>query len=141
MAPAAQPKVILSTNVAESSITIDGVTAVIDSGLARIAAYSPWTGMPTLSLGRISKASARQRAGRAARTAPGRVIRLYSQMDYQARADHDAPEILRSDLAQLCLALRAMGIHDPAEIEWLDTPPEIARQDCRTAPRSPGSKR
>ena len=126
VAPAAQPKVILSTNVAESSITIDGVTAVIDSGLARIAAYSPWTGMPTLSLGRISKASARQRAGRAARTAPGRVIRLYSQMDYQARADHDAPEILRSDLAQLCLALRAMGIHDPAEIEWLDTPPEIA---------------
>jgi ATP-dependent helicase HrpB len=126
VAPAAQPKVILSTNVAESSITIDGVTTVIDSGLARIAAYSPWTGMPTLSLGRISKASARQRAGRAARTAPGRVTRLYSQMDYQARADHDAPEIQRSDLAQLCVALRAMGIPDPAEIEWLDTPPEIA---------------
>ncbi len=125
VAPAEQPKVILSTNVAESSITIDGVTTVIDSGLARIAIYSPWTGLPTLRLGRVSKASARQRAGRAARTAPGRVIRLYSQMDYQARADHDTPEILRSDLAQLCLALRAMGIHDPAQVEWLETPPEM----------------
>ena len=126
VAPALQPKVILSTNVAESSITIDGVTAVIDSGLARIAEYSPWTGLPTLRIGRVSKASARQRAGRAARTAPGRVIRLYAQMDYQGRADHDTPEILRSDLAQFCLALRAMGIRDPNQIEWLDAPPSAA---------------
>jgi ATP-dependent RNA helicase HrpB len=124
--PASRPKVILSTNVAESSITIAGVRTVIDSGLARIASYSPWTGLPTLRILRISKASARQRAGRAARTAPGRVIRLYSQMDYQARPDYEAPEILRSDLAQLCLALRAMGIENPAEIEWLDAPPEVA---------------
>jgi ATP-dependent helicase HrpB len=126
VAPALQPKVILSTNVAESSITIDGVTAVIDSGLARIATYSSWTGLPTLRLGRVSKASARQRAGRAARTAPGRVIRLYPQMDYQTRRDYEAPEILRSDLAQLCLALRSMGIQDPSLIEWLDAPPEMA---------------
>ncbi len=126
VAPAAQPKVILSTNVAESSITIDGVRAVIDSGLARMAAYSPWTGLPTLRVGRISKSSARQRAGRAARTAPGRVIRLYSQMDYQARAEHETPEILRSDLTQLCLALRAMGIRDPGAVEWLDALPEQA---------------
>jgi ATP-dependent helicase HrpB len=124
--PASQEKVILSTNVAESSITIDGVRTVIDSGLARIAAYSPWTGLPTLRMGRISKASARQRAGRAARTGPGRVIRLYSQMDYQARSDYESPEILRSDLAQLCLALRAMGIASPDQIEWLDAPPEQA---------------
>jgi ATP-dependent helicase HrpB len=126
VAPAAQPKVILSTNVAESSITIDGVTAVIDGGLARIATYSPWTGLPTLRIGRISKAAARQRAGRAARTAPGRVIRLYSQMDYQAREDYETPEILRSDLAQLCLTLRAMGIQHPNQIDWLDAPPELA---------------
>jgi ATP-dependent helicase HrpB len=126
VAPALQPKVILSTNVAESSITIDGVTAVIDSGLARIATYSPWTGLPTLRLGRVSKASAVQRAGRAARTAPGRVIRLYPQMDFQTRRDYEVPEILRSDLAQLCLALRAMGIQDPGLIEWLDVPPEMA---------------
>ena len=126
IAPAERPKVILSTNVAESSITIDGVTAVIDSGLARMAAYSPWTGLPTLRIGRVSKASARQRAGRAARTAPGRAIRLYAQMDYQARPDYEAPEILRSDLAQLCLGLRAMGIRDPGKIEWLDAPPDAA---------------
>ena len=126
VAPALQQKVILSTNVAESSITIDGVTAVLDSGLARVAAFSPWTGLPTLRIGRVSKASARQRAGRAARTAPGRVLRLYSQMDYQARADHETPEILRSDLAQLCLAMRAMGIHEPGKIEWLDAPPPAA---------------
>jgi ATP-dependent helicase HrpB len=126
VAPSAQPKVILSTNVAESSITIDGVTTVIDSGLARIAAYSPWTGLPTLRVGRVSKASARQRAGRAARTAPGRSIRLYSQLDYQGRPEFEAPEIMRSDLAQLCLALRAMGIRDPREVEWLDAPPDAA---------------
>jgi len=126
--PAAQPKVILSTNVAESSITIDGVRTVIDSGLARIASYSPWTGLPTLRVGRVSKASARQRAGRAARTAPGRVIRLYSQMDYQGRADFETPEILRSDLTQMCLALRAMGIRDPHEIEWLESPPADASE-------------
>ncbi len=126
VAPAAQPKIILSTNVAESSITIDGVRTVIDSGLARIAAYSPWTGLPTLRLGRISKASARQRAGRAARTGPGRVIRLYSQMDFQARSEYESAEILRSDLTQLCLALRAMGIRNPSEIAWLELPPEAA---------------
>lgn len=130
VAPAPQPKVILSTNVAESSITIDGVTAVIDSGLARTAAFSPWTGLPTLAIGRISKASARQRAGRAARTAPGRVIRLYSQMDYQGRPDFETPEILRSDLTQLCLALRAMGIQDPGQIQWLDAPPAMAVENA-----------
>jgi len=130
--PASQPKIILATNVAESSITIDGVTAVIDSGLARRSEYSPWTGLPTLRIGRVSKSSALQRAGRAARTAPGRVIRLYSQMDYQGRAEHEKPEILRSDLAQLCLALRAMGIRDPAVIDWLDQPPAPAVEHAET---------
>jgi ATP-dependent helicase HrpB len=124
--PAEQRKLILATNVAESSITIDGVTAVVDSGLARIASYSHWTGLPTLHVGRVSKASARQRAGRAGRTAAGRVLRLYSQMDYQQREDQETPEILRSDLAQLCLTLRAMGITDPGQLEWLDTPQEAA---------------
>ena len=128
VAPAAQSKLILATNVAESSVTIDGVTAVIDSGLARIAAYSAWTGLPTLNIGRVSKASAQQRAGRAGRTGPGRVLRLYSQMDYQQRADYDTPEILRTDLAQLCLALRAMGFSGPDELEWLDAPPAAAAE-------------
>ncbi len=126
VSPALQQKVILSTNVAESSITIAGVTAVVDSGLARIASDSPWTGLPTLELRRVSKASATQRAGRAARTAPGRVVRLYTLDDFHRRPDHDAPEITRRELSQLCLDLRAMGIAHPSELEWLDPPPEPA---------------
>ena len=117
---------ILSTTVAESSITIDGVTAVIDSGLARIASDSPWTGLPTLEVRRISKASATQRAGRAARTAPGRVVRLYTLEDFHKRQDHDSPEITRRELSELCLSLRAMGIGHPWELEWLEPPPETA---------------
>jgi ATP-dependent helicase HrpB len=126
VSPAGQRKVILSTNVAESSITIDGVTAVIDSGLARIARDSPWTGLPTLEIGRVSKASATQRAGRAARTAPGRVIRLYTLEDFERRPDHDAPEITRRELSELCLSLRAMGIAHPQLLQWLDPPGEAA---------------
>lgn len=123
IAPTREPKIILATNVAESSVTIDGVTAVIDSGLARIAESSPWTGLPTLRIGRISKASARQRAGRAGRTAPGRVLRLFPQMDFEQREEQERPEILRGDLAQLSLALRAMGINKPTTLDWLDAPP------------------
>ncbi|ADW68368.1 ATP-dependent helicase HrpB [Granulicella tundricola] len=126
VSPSAERKLILATNVAESSVTIDGVSAVIDSGLARVASYSPWTGLPTLAVSRVSKASARQRAGRAGRTGPGRVLRLYSEEDYRQRADHDAPEIVRSDLAQLCLALRVMGLAGFDEIDWLDAPPPPA---------------
>ena len=124
--PAPQRKVILSTNVAESSITIEGVTAVIDSGLARIASDSPCSGLPTLELSRISKASATQRAGRAARTAPGRVIRLYTIEDFHRRPDQDPPEILRRELSELCLTLRAMGIGNPLNLDWLDAPPQPA---------------
>jgi ATP-dependent helicase HrpB len=116
-------KVILSTNVAESSVTIEGVTAVIDSGLARVAGDSPWTGLPSVEVRRISQASATQRAGRAGRTAPGRVIRLYSAEDFHRRPAADVPEILRRELSQLVLQLRAMEI---AELEWLDKPPEAA---------------
>jgi len=122
LAPASQRKVIFATNVAESSVTVEGVTAVVDSGLARFASDSPWSGLPTLHVGRVSKASATQRAGRAARTAPGQVLRLYTEEDYSRRVDHEAPEILRSDLSQLCLALRAMGIDQVSDIEWLDAP-------------------
>jgi ATP-dependent helicase HrpB len=124
--PAPQRKVILATNVAESSITVDGVTAVIDSGLARIATYSQWTGLPTLQVARVSQASAKQRAGRAGRTGPGRVLRLYAMEDYLRRPEHDLPEILRSDLSQLVLTLRAMRIGQTKEIDWLDAPPPAA---------------
>jgi ATP-dependent helicase HrpB len=129
IAPAQQRKVILATNVAESSVTVEGVNAVIDSGLARIATYSQWTGLPTLHVGRVSKASAKQRAGRAGRTGPGRVLRLYSTEDYLRRPEHDEPEITRSDLSQLALALRAMGIGD---LVWLDPPPETAVQSAES---------
>jgi ATP-dependent helicase HrpB len=127
VAPSTRRKLILATNVAESSITIDGVSAVIDSGLARVATWSPWTGLPTLEVARISKASATQRAGRAGRTGPGRVVRLYPAEDFLLRADHETPEILRGDLSQLCLTLRAMGIDHPDQMDWLDAPPEAAR--------------
>ncbi|HWE05662.1 MAG TPA: helicase-related protein, partial [Rhizomicrobium sp.] len=126
--PSAQRKVILSTNIAESSITIDGVRIVIDSGLARIAADSPWTGLPSLEIGRISKASATQRAGRAGRTASGIVIRLYTAEDFHRREDHDAPEIVRRELSQMCLQLESMGTHDPTAMEWLTPPPAASLQ-------------
>ncbi len=126
VSPASRQKLILSTNVAESSVTVEGVTAVIDSGLARVASDSPWTGLPTLTVSRISKASATQRAGRAARTAPGRAIRLYTLEDFSRRPDHDPPEIARRELSELCLTLRAIGIAHPGSLAWLDAPPDAA---------------
>jgi ATP-dependent helicase HrpB len=125
VAPSEQPKLILATNVAESSITVEGVNAVIDSGLARIATFSPWSGLPTLNVSRVSQASARQRTGRAGRTGPGRVIRLYTEADYKLRPSYDDPEILRADLSQLCLDLRALG-RNLDDLEWIDRPREEA---------------
>lgn len=130
VSPASKRKLIMATNIAESSVTLEGVTAVVDSGLARFASYSAWTGLPTLHLGRVSKASAKQRAGRAGRTAPGQVVRLYAEEDYLRRPEHDVPEIMRSDLSQLCLTLRAMNIPDAQAIDWLDSPADIALQNA-----------
>jgi ATP-dependent helicase HrpB len=124
--PSRQPKLILSTNVAESSITIDGVTAVIDSGLARVASHSPWSGLPRLAVARISQASANQRAGRAGRTGPGRAIRLYPLEDLVRRPAYETPEIQREDLAPMALLLRAAGARGLADVEWLDAPPAEA---------------
>lgn len=131
VAPADRRKVILSTNVAESSVTIDGVTAVIDSGLARVAGDSPWTGLPTLTVARVSRASATQRAGRAGRTAPGRVIRLYTAEDFARRPAREAPEITRRELSQTVLDLLAMGIRDARELPWLEAPPEASVESAR----------
>lgn len=124
--PGSRRRVVLSTNIAESSVTIPGVRIVVDSGLARIPSDSPWSGLPRLELRRISRASAVQRAGRAARTAPGLAVRLYPQEDFLRRPEHEAPEILRRELAQLCLHLHAAGVADPRELEWLTPPPEDA---------------
>ena len=119
--PNAQNKIVLATNVAESSITIEGIAAVVDSGLARVAKHSPWSGLASLEVARISQASANQRAGRAGRTGPGRVIRLYPQEDFVRRPAHDTPEILRADLAPAELLLRGMGT-SLRQLDWVDAP-------------------
>ena len=123
--PGPRPKVIFSTNVAETSLTIDGVVAVIDSGLARVARHSPWTGMQSLLTAPISRASAAQRAGRAGRTRAGICVRLYTSREHDARPLRDAPEVQRADLAEAALGLLAAG-EDPRAFPWFETPPEAA---------------
>ena len=137
--PSEQRKIILSTNVAESSITIEGVGAVIDSGLARIASHSSWSGLPTLQVARISQASANQRAGRAGRTGPGRVVRLYPLEDLARRPAHDTPEIARADLAPAALLLHAMGVGGLDALAWLDPPPAAAVQHAEELLRQLGA--
>ncbi len=123
VAPSDRRKIILATNVAESSITIEDVSTVIDSGLARVAGHSPWSGLPTLTVSRVSQASANQRAGRAGRTAPGRAVRLYPLEDFVRRPAQDTPEIARADLAPAALLLQALSLPGLAAVEWLDAPP------------------
>lgn len=120
--PAEKRKIILSTNVAETSVTIEGVVAVVDSGLARIAGHSPWSGVRRLDVSRISQAAAVQRAGRAGRTRPGSCLRLYTAQDFAARPLHEAPEIRRLDLAEPALELHAAGIDDLHRFKWFEAP-------------------
>jgi ATP-dependent helicase HrpB len=124
--PASRPKVILATNVAETSVTIDGVVTVIDSGLARIARHSPWTGLPSLQIEPVSRASCAQRAGRAGRTRPGRVIRLYTKHDHDTRRAFEVSEIARGDLAAAALELYGAGIAGIAALRWFEPPPAPA---------------
>jgi ATP-dependent helicase HrpB len=124
--PAAKRKVILATNVAETSLTIDGVRTVIDSGYARIAGYDPQRGLDRLDLRRISKASAAQRTGRAGRTGPGRCIRLWSAAEERAMADFQDPEVRRVDLCGTVLLLHAWGKPDPRTFGWYEPPPEAS---------------
>lgn len=107
-APSVLRKVILSTNIAETSLTIDGVTIVIDSGLAKIAGHASWSGLPTLDVKPVSQASCIQRAGRAGRTAPGTVARLFSKIDFHARSEFEVSEIQRLDLAQFVLEIKTI---------------------------------
>jgi len=127
IAPASKRKVILSTNVAETSVTIEGIVAVIDSGLARIASHDAWIGRTTLDVGKISRASATQRAGRAGRVRAGRALRLYTKGDFDTRPEHDAPEALRVDLSEAILMMHGSGI-DPRSFDWL-TPPAAGAID------------
>lgn len=132
-------KIILSTNVAETSVTIDGVAVVIDSGLARVASHSPWSGLPTLKLSKVSRASATQRAGRAGRTRAGHCLRLYTQHDFDGRSEQDAPEIRRVDLAETVLALRASGVQDLASFPFFEPPPAAALEAAETLLRRLGA--
>lgn len=125
-------KVILSTNVAETSLTIEGIATVIDSGLHRIATYSWWSGVPALKTRPISKASAIQRMGRAGRTQAGRCYRLYSQAEFDSRPAFEVPEIQRADLSQSLLELKAMAPFDLEHFEWFDSPSANSMQAAWT---------
>ena len=115
-------KIIVSTNVAETSLTIDGVTVVIDSGLARMARYDANRGINTLLIEKISVASAEQRAGRAGRTAPGIGVRLWTEKEHAQRSLQELPEVKRLDLAEVVLTLKASGIDDVTGFPWIEKP-------------------
>jgi ATP-dependent helicase HrpB len=117
-----QRKIIVATNVAETSLTIEGVRVVIDCGLAKIARFDPYRGINTLLTERISRASADQRAGRAGRTAPGRCIRLWTEREHGDRQPQELPEVRRLDLAEVVLTLKASGVHDVRAFRWLEAP-------------------
>jgi ATP-dependent helicase HrpB len=117
-----QRKIIVSTNVAETSLTIDGVTAVIDCGLARVARFDPHRGINTLLVEKISAASADQRAGRAGRTAPGVCVRLWTEREHGQRPAQELPEVKRLDLSEVVLTLKASEIDDVANFPWLEKP-------------------
>jgi ATP-dependent helicase HrpB len=122
VSPSAKRKVIVSTNVAETSLTIDGVRVVIDSGLARVARFDPHRGINTLLIEKISRASAQQRLGRAGRTAPGHGVRLWTEREHDQRAAQTMPEIRRLELSGAFLTLKASGIEDLASFPWIETP-------------------
>ena len=124
-APAGMRKVVLATNIAETSLTIDGVRVVVDAGLARVPRFDPASGMTRLDTQRISRASATQRAGRAGRLEPGVCYRLWSQTQHEQLAAYGAAEILAADLAGLALQLARWGV-DPGELAFLDAPPAAA---------------
>jgi ATP-dependent helicase HrpB len=115
-------RAIVATNVAETSLTIDGVQVVIDSGLARIARFDPRRGINTLLVEGISRASAEQRAGRAGRTAPGHCLRLWTEREHLERAAQELPEVKRLDLAEVVLTLKASGVEGIGSFRWLEPP-------------------
>ena len=129
--PPGSRKVVLATSIAETSLTIEGVRVVVDGGLARVARFSPQSGMRRLETVRVSRDSADQRCGRAGRTAPGICYRLWPAEEDAHLVPHRAPEILETDLAPLALDLAAAGVRDPSELRWLDAPPVGAFAQAR----------
>ena len=137
--PSRGRKVIVATNIAQTSLTIDGVRVVVDAGLARIARFDSRRDLNALRLEPISRASAEQRAGRAGRTAPGRCIRLWSAASHARRAAHDEPEIARVELSEAILLLAALGERDPLGFPWVDAPPAESLERARGVLRATGA--
>lgn len=129
-APKGKRKIVLATSIAETSLTIDGVGVVIDSGLARVPRFEPGSGLTRLETVRASKAAIRQRAGRAGRLSPGIAIRLWQEAQTAALPDFETPEILASELSGLALDLAAWGVGDPGRLKWLDALPEPAWREA-----------
>lgn len=134
--PPGERKIVLATNIAETSLTIEGVRIVVDSGQERRSRFDPATGMSRLELGTISRASADQRRGRAGRLEPGVCYRSWSEIEHAALAAQTAPEIVGADLAPLALELANWGITDPASLRWLDPPPAATFAQARDLLRS-----
>jgi len=124
-------KIVLATNIAETSLTIDGVRVVVDSGLVRASVFDPATGMSRLETQRVSRASADQRRGRAGRTGPGVCYRAWSEAAQRSLAPATSPAILSADLAPLALELASWGVDDAASLRWLDPPPAPALASAR----------
>ncbi|MCM3745898.1 ATP-dependent helicase HrpB [Paenibacillus pasadenensis] len=128
--PPGRRKIVLATSIAESSLTVVGVRAVVDAGLMRVPRFSPRTGMTRLETVPVSQASADQRRGRAGRTSPGQCWRLWSQEAHRLLPPFGTPELLEADLAPLALELAAWGAAGPQELDWLDAPPEAAYEQA-----------
>ncbi|KAL9308060.1 putative RNA helicase [Arabidopsis thaliana] len=125
--PEGARKVVLATNIAETSLTIDGIKYVVDPGFSKMKSYNPRTGMESLLITPISKASATQRAGRAGRTSPGKCYRLYTAFNYNNDLEENTvPEVQRTNLASVVLALKSLGIHDLINFDFMDPPPAEA---------------
>lgn len=131
--------IIVSTNVAQTSLTIEGITAVVDSGYARVARYDPSRGIDTLYVERISASAADQRAGRAGRVRPGVCLRLWTEQEQASRSPQDVPEVRRVDLAEALLGMHAAGITDPAGFPWFEPPQERSLERAQTLLHDLGS--
>ncbi|MGQ5702018.1 ATP-dependent helicase HrpB [Sandaracinobacteroides sp. A072] len=132
-------KVVLATSIAETSLTIDGVRIVVDSGLARRSRFDRASGLSRLVTERVSQAAATQRAGRAGRQAPGLALRLWEEGETRGLIPFDPPEILEADLAPLALRLAAWGVREPSDLCWLDPPPPAAIESARADLRALGA--
>lgn len=124
-------RVVLATNIAETSLTIEGVTTVVDSGWGRVVRFDPDSGLSKLVSERVSRAAATQRAGRAGRLGPGYCYRLWDEATHPTLKEQNRPEILAADLCRLVLELAAWGVNDPSTLHWLDPPPATALARAR----------